>query len=327
MKTQILEPTAINIMRCANKLKCGGLVAFPTETVYALGAIATDAVAVERVFAVKGRSHDKPLIVAAPKAEDIYTIAKSVPDKARILIEKFMPGALTVVLDKADCIPSIVTGGTDTVAVRIPDNEIALKLLKMVGKPIVVPSANTSDRPSPTLAQHVLNDLDGKIDYILDGGASKIGIESTIIDTRVEPPVVLRGGGVSNELIEKEIGKVNCRRERPTPISAYSPDAEVLFSAFYDGMVDNICSHYDRRVERGNKTVIICLESNRKAYGDRNVFSAGETYEDYAHNLFALLRRADTEHYDIVIAEGVKAEGIGVSIINRLVRASGGLII
>ncbi len=327
MATQILKPTTENIVKCANTLKAGGLVAFPTETVYALGAVATDAAAVEKVYAVKSRPHDKPLIVAVSNVSEIDGVAVNIPDKARTLMKKFMPGALTLLLDRADCIPDIVTAGARTVAVRIPDNAIALKLLEIVGKPIVVPSANTSDKPSPTLADHVLTDLDGKIDYILDGGASEIGIESTIIDTRVGPPLILRGGGISADRITAEIGEVEFKREKPIMSSAYSPNAEVLFSAYYDGMAANICAKYDALTARGNKTVIICLASNISAYGNRNVFIAGSSYEDYAHNLFALLRRADAEHYDTVIAEGVRSEGIGASIINRLVRASGGLII
>lgn len=327
MTTQILQPTTENLIKCADKLKAGGLVAFPTETVYALGAVATDASAVEKVYAVKSRPRSKPLIVAVSDIAEIDAVAINVPDKARVLMKKFMPGALTLLLDRAKCIPDVVTAGADTVAVRIPDNEIALGLLKMVGKPIVVPSANTSDKPSPTLAEHVMTDLDGKIDYILDGGASEIGIESTIIDTRVDPPVILRGGGVSADRIRAEIGEVEFKREKPEHASGYSPDAEVLFSAYYDGMTSNICARYDALVARGHKTVIICLSGNRDGYGNRNVFVAGNSYEEYAHNLFALLRRADKEHFDTVIAEGVRSEGIGASIINRLVKASGGLII
>lgn len=327
MTTRILKPTYENIALCAEHLRGGGLVAFPTETVYALGAVATNAQAVKKVFDVKGRPLDKALIVAVADSNDIATVAKSVPKKARILIEKFMPGALTVLLDKADCIPSIVTAGSSSVAVRIPDNPVALKLLELVGAPVVVPSANTSDKPSPTLGKHVLEDLDGKIAYVLDGGASKIGIESTIVDVREDPPVIVRGGGVSAECIESAIGKVVFKRESPKQSSVYSPCADVYFSAYYDGMAQSICSKYDEAASRGGSVVILCLEGNIEHYGNRAVFSVGKDYAEYAHNLFALLRRADAERFDTVIAEGVKHEGIGASLINRLIKISGGKII
>ena len=314
-------------MKCAACLKAGGLVAFPTETVYALGADATDENAVKKVFEVKGRPLDKPLIVAVSKKAAIDTVAKNIPDSARLLIDKFMPGALTLLLDRADCIPGVVTAGTDTVAVRIPDNEVALKLIELAGRPIVVPSANTSDKPSPTLAGHVIDDLDGKIDFVLDGGASEIGIESTIVDTRTDPPSILRGGGVSADEIEAVIGKVEFKREPTYSSTGYIPRAEVLFSAMYEGMSDNINARYDKLLSEGRSIVILCLADNVSRYEGRNVYSVGATYADYAHNIFALLRRADAEGFDTVIAEGVESKGIGSSLINRLIKVSGGQII
>lgn len=328
MKTStiILQPTEENVVKCAEHLKTGGLVAFPTETVYALGAAATDADAVKKVYEVKGRPLDKPLIVAVARKEDIKTVVKDVPEKARTLIDKFMPGALTLVLNKADGIPDVVTAGSDTVAVRIPDNDVAMELIARTGRPVVVPSANTSEKASPTLAAHVKDDLDGKIEYILDGGASEIGIESTIIDTRTEPPTVLRVGGVTVEQIESAIGKVVCVRDWEKP-SGYMPNAEVMFSAYYDGMEQNIANKYDELVEQGRSAVILCLDSNARAYGDRTVYTVGADYKEYAHNLFALLRKADARHMDAVIAEGVDPRGIGSALIARLIRLSGGIII
>ncbi len=311
-------------MRCASRLKAGALVAFPTETVYALGAVATDETAVKKVFRVKQRPLSKPLIVAVSKKSAIRSVAADIPDKARLLIDKFMPGPLTLLLDRAPCIPDAVTAGGDTVAVRIPNNEIALKLIDLVGKPVVVPSANTADRSSATLAKHVKDDLDGKIEFILDGGQSEIGIESTIIDVRTEPPTIIRGGGTSVDEIESVIGKVQFRREQPID---RVPDAEVLFSAFYDGMSDNICAKYDALVEEGRRPVIVCLDGNIDFYGERKIFKVGKNYEEYAHNLFAVLRRAEAERYDAVIAEGVGSEGIGASLIARLIKISNGQII
>lgn len=326
MKTEILQPTDSNIQKCAAHLGGGGLVAFPTETVYALGASATNAEAIKRVFAVKKRDSDKPLIVAVAKKSDIALVAKSIPEKAEILIQKFFPGALTLVLDCADCIPKEVTAGTDSIAVRIPDNPVAKRLIELAQTPVVVPSANTADKPSPTLAEHVLEDLDGKIEYILDGGASDIGIESTIVDVRTEPPVVLRVGGITVEQIERAIGKVQTARET-IKSSAYIPNAEILFSAYYDGMTQNIIERYDEFEKKGRTALILCLEGNKSVYGARNTYSVGNDYTEYAHNLFAALRAADRNHYDAVIAEGVNPVGLGESLIARLVKLSGGMII
>ncbi|MDE6618047.1 MAG: threonylcarbamoyl-AMP synthase [Clostridiales bacterium] len=326
VQTEILKPTDLNIMRCASKLKAGELVAFPTETVYALGAVATDGQAVKKVFEVKKRPMDKPLIVAVAKKSDIKKVVKSIPEKAQILIDRFMPGALTLVFDRADVIPDEVTAGSDSVAVRIPDNAVAQKLIELAGAPVVVPSANTSDKASPTLAQHVKDDLDGKIEYILDGGASEIGIESTIVDMRTEPPTVLRAGGVTVEQLRQAIGEIKSKRE-DAKLSGYMPNAEVLFSAYYDGMTDNICKRYDELTAQQKKVAVLCLDGNRGAYGDREVFTVGDSYEAYAHNLFAVLRNADGEHYDAVIAEGVNPVGLGESLIARLIKLSGGLII
>lgn len=326
-QTKILQPTDANILRCASRLKAGELVAFPTETVYALGAAATNAEAVKRVFAVKGRPLDRPLIVAVAKKSDIPKVVKNITPAARALIDKFMPGALTLLFDRADCIPDAVTAGGESVAVRIPDNKIAQKLIELTRAPVVVPSANTSDKPSPTLASHVYDDLDGKIEYILDGGPSEIGIESTIVDARISPPAVLRVGGVTVEQIESVVGPVVAVREQVRHGSVYTPNAEVLFSAFYDGMTDNIISRYDSLADRGVKTVIVCLDGNRAAYGDRDALSVGNSYTDYAHNLFAVLRDADAKHYETIIAEGVDPKGLGASLIARLIKLSGGQII
>lgn len=327
MQTKVLKPTKANIELCAKSLRCGELVSFPTETVYALGALATDAAAVEKVFRVKNRPHDRALIVAVAEKSDIPSVVKHIPDKAHALIDKFMPGALTLLFDRAECIPGVVTAGGESVAVRIPDNDIALELIRQTNGPVVVPSANTSEKPSPTLAGHVKTDLDGKIKYILDGGASKIGIESTIIDTRSDPPVILRVGGVTKEQIESVIGPVTLARER-AKTDAFKPSAEVLFSAFYSGMESNIRTRYDEMTERGLSVVIMCLDGNRDKYGARNVFTVGKDYCEYAHNLFATLRRADDEHFDTVIAEGVdNTTGLGLSLVERLIKLSGGMII
>lgn len=326
MDTEILQPTDVNILRCAARLKAGEAIAFPTETVYALGAVATNSDAVKKVFDIKRRPYDKPLIVAVSKKCDVQKVVKQVPSKAQRLIDEFMPGALTLVLERAEIIPDIVTAGSDRVAVRIPDNKVAQKLIELSGMPVVVPSANTSDKASPTLAAHVKDDLDGQIPCILDGGASKIGIESTIVDCTVDPPVILRVGGVTVESIKSVIGDVLIKKAAQK-LSGYMPNAEVMFSAYFDGMIQNICDKYDEIASRGKTVAVICLDGNREQYGARNVFTVGKDYAEYAHNLFATLRLIDSKHFDCVIAEGVDPSGIGESLIARLIQLSGGLII
>ncbi len=326
MDTEILQPTDVNILRCASRLKAGEVIAFPTETVYALGAVATNSDAVKKVYDIKRRPYDKPLIVAVSKKSDIHKVVKAVPQKAQKLIDEFMPGALTLILERSEIIPDIVTAGADRVAVRIPDNKIAQKLIGLAGMPVVVPSANTSDKASPTLAAHVKDDLDGQIPCILDGGASKIGIESTIVDCTADPPIIVRAGGVTVESIKSIIGEVHINKTGQK-LSGYMPNAEVMFSAYFDGMIQNICDKYDEVSKQGKTVAILCLDGNRAQYGSRKVFTVGKDYSAYAHNLFASLRLADAQHYDSIIAEGVDPSGIGESLIARLIQLSGGMII
>lgn len=333
MDTQILQPTIENIKKCAKELVLGEIVAFPTETVYGLGANALNESAVKKIYAAKGRPSDNPLIVHVCCKEQIVEIVKKIPQKAKLLAKEFMPGALTLVFDKKDIIPGIVTGGMDSVAVRMPSHKVALMLIKESGLPICAPSANTSSRPSPTMAKHVLNDLDTKIKYILDGGECSIGIESTVLDVRGDVPKLLRQGGITVEEIEKIIGKVEIVKDSTIALCPgmkykhYAPKAEVLFSAYYEKMDLTICEKYDSLEIQGKSPVIICMSDRSKLYGNRNLMETGSTLEDYAHNLFAFLRLADEKHFDCIIAEGVTGGGLGASIINRLVKSSGGQII
>lgn len=333
MDTRILAPTKENILLCAEALRRGELVAFPTETVYGLGANALDARAAEKIYAAKGRPSDNPLIVHVASLDDAKTVAEKLPPSALSLAAKFMPGPLTLVLKKKDVVPDTVTGGLDTVAVRIPANNVALALFKAAGVPVCAPSANVSGSPSPTTARHVYEDLKGKIPYILDGGACKIGIESTVVDVTGDKPRLLRPGGLEKEKIERAAGALLLPEDTSKPLCPgmkykhYAPKAEVYFSAYYSGMSGGICLWYDRLAERGTKTVILCLTPNAEKYGRRNVIRVGDGYDSYAHNLFADLRMADEKGYGAVIAEGVPDEGIGSSLINRLIKSSGGKII
>ena len=196
------------IEEAAAIIKEGGTVAFPTETVYGLGADALNPVAVEKIFEAKGRPADNPLIVHVASKEDVGDLAKHIPEKAYVLMDKFWPGPLTLILQRKEIVPDITTGELDTVALRMPDNRIALELIRVSGRPLAAPSANLSGKPSPTTADHVVADLSGRIDAVIDAGAVNVGVESTVIDMSSEPPAILRPGMISKEDIEEEIGGI-----------------------------------------------------------------------------------------------------------------------
>lgn len=326
MKTQILQVDDVSIQLAAKGIVDGKTVAYPTDTVYGLGANALNEEAVKKVYSAKGRQITKPLIVCVADKAMFKRVVQKITPTASKLIDLFLPGALTLVLPKSDIVPSVVTAGGANIAVRIPKSDIALKLIRYAGVPITAPSANTSSKPSPTLAKHVQDDLNGKIDYILDGGACDIGIESTVIDLTGKPRM-LRSGGVDLEAIEKVVGKVEVERHETNYAKQYAPKASVYFSAFYDEMHHTICDRYDMLSMRGQTPVILCVSDRNKLYGKRNYYDMGDSYDDYAHNLFAALRRADDDGYNAVIAEGIPAGGIGDTLINRLIRSSGGQII
>ena len=333
MNTEILKPTEENLCLCAEKIKSGGIVAFPTETVYGLGASVYDERAVKSIYRAKGRPSDNPLIVHISSFEQIKELAAFVPFKAHVFMKKFMPGAVTMVLKKKPCVPDAVTGGLNTVAVRMPSHPIARKFIEECGVPIAAPSANRSSRPSPTTARHVFADLRGRIEYILDGGQCDIGLESTVVDFTTATPRILRSGGVGAEEIEKAIGKLDTVVSGNKALCPgmkykhYSPKAEVLFSAYYANMHVTINEYYDKSVAVGKNPVILCLSDRKELYGSRNTVDVGKGVEDYAKNLFLSLRSADAQKYDLIIAEGVTSDGLGAGIINRLVKASGEHII
>lgn len=334
METQILEPKDENIRKCSEHILSGGVVAFPTETVYGLGADARNENAVKEIFRIKGRPADNPLIVHVSALSQIEQVAREITPLALTLIQKFMPGPLTLLLPKKDTVPDCVTAGLSTVGVRMPSNLVCRRFLRACGCPVCAPSANTSTKPSPTAAEHVRRDLDGKIPYVLDGGHCEIGLESTILDISTETPRLLRAGGISMEELEAACGKqievVSSSSVALSPgmkYKHYAPKAEVFFSAYYDGMPEGICGYYDSLTALDRKPVILCLQKNAAKYGTRHVYDMGADYAAYAHNLFAALRKADDEKYDAVIAEGVPSDGIGAAIINRLVKSSGGQII
>lgn len=333
MDTVILEANEENIAKCAEMLKKGEVVAFPTETVYGLGANALDAVAAAKIFKAKGRLATNPLIIHVADKQQIYSVAE-VNEGARKLIDTFMPGALTLVLPKKGNVPDIVTAGYDTVAVRMPDHKVALELISKAGVPVCAPSANTSARPSPTRASHVYDDLKGKIPVILDGGMCPLGLESTIVDMTKTPPKVLRAGAVEIDEVAKVIGDLDTEKVMVDTLAAlkvpvgYVPKAELVFSAFYDNMSDVINKYYDSNKNvHGYRPVIFCMNFNADKYKGRNVMLMGESVAEYAKLLFERIREAENLDYNLIIAEGVPMGGMGTTVLSRLIKLSGGKVI
>ena len=241
-----------------------------------------------------------------------------------------MPGPVTAVLPKKSIVPDVVTGGLDTVAIRMPQNEIARTLISLSGVPVCAPSANTSGKPSPTCAKHVYFDLNGKIPAILDGGDCTVGVESTVIDFTAGAPRLLRAGGMPVETIEKVIGPVTVVRNSKVALCPgmkykhYSPDADVFMAVPGKDIKQRMADAFDKAESDGKKAVIIAMSELNDSFGNRKVWDAGKDCESYAHNLFAFLRKADDEKYSVVICQGVEEKGMGASVYNRLIKAAGG---
>jgi len=336
-KTKIIKinPKKIDhkkIALAARIIKKGGLVAFPTETVYGLGANALNAKAVLKIFKAKKRPLDNPIIVHIARKKDIYKVAKEVPKKAEKLIKKFWPGPLTLVLKKSEKIPYEVTAGLETVCVRMPSHPIALALIKK-SKPIAAPSANLAGRPSPTRAEHVLQDLKGKIDAIIDGGETKIGLESTILDLTSKIPTILRPGGISYEELKKALGKVKIHKlakaEMETgKIIAFSPGMKYRHYApkakmiLVEGKKEKVIKKIQKLIKKFKNKKIGVLSFSGYPYKTKTKY-LGKNLKKAAKKLFSALREFDKEKVDIIIAEGCSTKGIGLAIINRLRKASG----
>lgn len=350
MKTKIIKVDENNIDKelikeGAEIIEKGGLVAFPTETVYGLGAKGLDEEAVKKVFAAKGRPQDNPLILHVSNPEEIGELVEEIPDMARLCMERFWPGPLTILFRKSPKVPNIITGGLDTVAIRMPQHNIALELIKLAKTPIAAPSANISGKPSPTSAKHVVEDLMGKVDMIIDGGNTGIGLESTVLDLSGDIPMILRPGGVTLEELRQIIPKTQVdsaiinEEEGLIPKSPgqkykhYAPKAEmIVFSGDTQKMIESIIIRTKEYRAKGKKIGIICTDETRRFYGefeDIVVISLGsrEKQETIAHSLFSTLRLFDKENVDIILSEGVDYSDLGVAIMNRMMKASSGRII
>lgn len=319
-------------------LKQGGLVAFPTETVYGLGANALDGEAARKTYEAKGRPSDNPLIVHIADIDDLPIVARNISDKARQIIEAFWPGPLTLIFEKQYVVPYGTTGGLSTVAVRMPTDEIAQAVIRAGGGYISAPSANTSGRPSPTSAGHVIDDLDEKIDMVIDGGNVDIGVESTILDMTVDPPMILRPGAITKDMLEEVIGEVDVDRalladdgtEAPKAPGMkyrhYAPKAQLMIvEGEQEDVVKAIRQIAYEQTRLGYRVGIIATNETAESYTNGVVKSIGTRVNEnsIAKNLYRILREFDEEDVSYIYSESFEAAGIGEAIMNRLEKAAG----
>lgn len=314
-------------------LLSGGLVGFPTETVYGLGGNALDPTASQKIYAAKGRPSDNPLIIHIADMEHLETIVTEVPLEARKLAAAYWPGPLTMIFNKRECVPYETTGGLDTVAVRMPSDPIAAELIRQGGGYVAAPSANTSGRPSPTTAQHVLDDMNGKIPLILDGGAVNIGLESTIVDFTTDMPTILRPGYITLEMVREVLGKGEMDKGLISSDSKIKPKAPGMKYRHYapkadlkivEGEADAVVSYINEQMN-GRKVGIICTEETKSKYRGGLLKCIGSRQDELSisSHLFAILREFDEENVDVIYSESFDTPGLGQAIMNRLLKAAG----
>ena len=344
METKIIQVTKENIEQTAKEAASvwaeGGLVGFPTETVYGLGGNGLNKEASKKIYAAKGRPSDNPLILHIADMEQLYPLVKTDNEKimarAKALADAFWPGPLTMILPKADEIPYETTGGLDTVAIRMPSHPVARRLLQVCKLPIAAPSANLSGRPSPTSASHVIEDMDGRIEMIIDGGDVGIGVESTIIDLTGETPMLLRPGFVTPEMLEEVLGSVETDAAVYRQVGKdvhpkapgmkyrhYAPKASmVLVEGTKEQVINYINEETKKKKEQGMR---VATDESKDSYQADVILSVGSraSMDSVAHNLFRALREFDEEHVDFIYSESFDASGCGFAVMNRLLKAAG----
>lgn len=328
LKVSSEELNSRSIKEAADVLQGGGLVAFPTETVYGLGADAFNETAIKKVFEAKQRPNDNPLIVHIANFEQLMHTAPFLPAPAKLLVETFWPGPLTLVVERSSSVPDVVTANLNTVAVRMPKHPVTLALIEEFGRGIVGPSANVSGTPSPTKAEHVYADLGGKIDMILDAGPTEIGVESTILDVTVNPPVVLRRGGLPIEKIEEIIGPVDTtagrnflNRSPGTRHRHYTPKATVVI------VNENDLRNYKQVISRyGHKRIGCIVHSKLLREFETQHCSVVfvDSVQELSKKLYDSFRRFDQEGVDVILVEAISEQGVGGAIMDRVKRAASG---
>ena len=337
-KVKDIEKDIEIIELAAEVIKNGGTVAFPTETVYGLGANALDENSVSKIFEAKGRPQDNPLIVHVASKE-IDNLVEEVPDVAKKLINKFWPGPLTIILKKKDIIPNKTSANLNSIGIRMPNNEIALKLIELSKLPLAAPSANISGRPSPTEFERCVEDLDGKVDFILGGEKSDVGVESTIVDCTVYPPVILRPGGITLEMLREideniEIDEAikgkpreNLKPKAPgMKYRHYAPKEKLkIIKGNTKKTIEKIQEIVQNYRDNQKKVAIITTEENKTKFNNEIIISLGseKNLEEIAKNLFETLRFCDDLKVDLILCQAFEEAGVGVAIMNRLNKAAG----
>ncbi len=327
-----------SIREAGEIIKSGGLVAFPTETVYGLGGDALNPASSRKIYEAKGRPSDNPLIVHIADMEDLPAIVKNVPETAKKLADAFWPGPLTMIMEKSDMVPKETTGGLDTVAVRMPSDGVALSFIRAAGGYVAAPSANRSGRPSPTRASYVAQDMNGRIEMILDGGDATLGLESTIVDLTVEPPTILRPGFITGEMLRQKLG---CVEEDGTLFRAdsgqapkapgmkyrhYAPEGELVI---VKGAAEAVTNYINERLEKGRqdnrKTGVIATDETLACYRADVPRSVGKRTDAAAaaKGLYRILREFDDEGVELIYSESFDGEGVSQAVMNRLLKAAG----
>ena len=330
------------IQQAAALIQGRGLVAFPTETVYGLGANALDEEAVAGIFHAKGRPSNDPLIVHVASLEDFHLVAAEIPPVVRELAARFCPGPLTFVLPKQPQVPASVTAGLGTIAVRIPAHPVALVLIRAGGVPIAAPSANRFGHTSPTTAAHVMDDLNGRIDMILDGGSTTVGVESTVVDVTCTPPMILRPGGVSREEIESVIGTVQLRNNRPNSDKEaqvspgllgrhYTPNAElILCKGEKAAALEKLLGLAKQAQAEGRSVGLLLADEDMQAFASlscvEHPLGSSDDLESVARNLYAGMRALDDKKVDLILTRDFGSQGLGLAIHDRLLRAASQVI-
>ncbi len=319
------------IKEAAESIKEGKLVLFPTETVYGIGANALNEEAVKNIYLAKGRANDNPLIAHISSIEMLKGLVEKIGPIEKKLIENFWPGPLTIIFKKKPIVPDRITGGLDTVAIRMPSGEIARKLIELSGLPIAAPSANISGKPSGTIVEDIIDELDEKVDYVIDGGKVKIGLESTVVRVVDNVVHILRPGKITKEDIEKLGFKVFIEKQI---LGEYNPNEKVMSPGIkykhyapttksllvYSNNNDELVKKINESI-KGKNAVVICKTSNLNRYEVKHKLDMGSTLEEISSNIFTLLRKADKLNCDLIVIEGVGKEGLGLAIMNRLLRA------
>ncbi len=340
MKTTIIREINDETMFLAGKvIKDGGIVAFPTETVYGLGASAYDEAAVNKIYKAKGRPSDNPLIVHISSVDDVGKVAREIPENAKKLLDAFAPGPFTLILKKQPSIPNTVTAGLDTVGVRIPADEIAREFIKAAGVPIAAPSANISGKPSPTKSEHVILDMDGRADAIICGKNAEVGVESTIIDVTGEIPVILRPGGITledvkrvcgNAEVDKNVLKGVSKNERPKcpgmKYKHYAPDADVTVIEGDKKATKEKILELVKLANNNGKRVGV-LAASEDDFGADLFISEGKNNRDFANILFDALREFDKNNIDVAYVELSMDDSLELAVKNRVYKSAGNKII